>query len=81
MSLIRVFEMPPSFSGDYCFGGGISTTFLMVDWFRDDRGMMAGETGRSEIAEFIKGKRYFKADRAYLVLHREHTFTIGYGAP
>ena len=29
----RVFELPEQFSSDYCFGGGIPTTFTMVDWF------------------------------------------------
>jgi hypothetical protein len=29
----RVFELPEKFSNEYCFGGGIQTTFLMVDWF------------------------------------------------
>jgi len=29
----RVFELPEKFSSEYCFGGGITTTFKMVDWF------------------------------------------------
>ena len=29
----RVFELPEKFSSEYCFGGGIDTTFKMVDWF------------------------------------------------
>lgn len=85
MSLIRVFEMPAEFPRDDCFAGGNPTTFQMVDWFRDDLGMMLGmmesESGRSEIAEFIRGKRYIKPDRAYLVLHEKHSFTINYSAP
>lgn len=81
MSLIRVFEMPAEFPRGYCFGGGNPTSFQMVDWFRDDLGMMEGESGRSELAEFIRGKRYFKPDRAYLVLHERHSFTINYSAP
>lgn len=30
----RVFELPDEFSPEYCTGGGIPTTFLMVDWFQ-----------------------------------------------
>jgi hypothetical protein len=81
MGLIRVFKMPSEFPREYCFGGGHSTAFQLVDWFRDFDNMMDGETGRSEIAEFIKGKRYFKSEDAYLVLHERHSFTIGYSAP
>jgi hypothetical protein len=29
----RVFELPEKFSSEYCFGGGIPTMFIMVDWF------------------------------------------------
>ena len=36
---------------------------------------------RMAIAEFIRGKRYFDPDKAYLVLHERHSFTIGYSAP
>lgn len=80
MSLIRVFEMPAEFPRVYCFEC-LETSFQMVDWFRDDLGMMDVESGRSEIAEFIRGKRYIKPDRAYLVLHERHSFTINYSAP
>lgn len=29
----RVFELPEHFSPEFCFGGGIPTTFQMIDWF------------------------------------------------
>jgi hypothetical protein len=29
----RVFELPVSFPQGFCFGGGITTPFQMVDWF------------------------------------------------
>lgn len=29
----RVFEIPDKFPSGYCFGGGVDTTFKMVDWF------------------------------------------------
>ena len=86
MSLIRVLEIPPP-TGNFHFGGGEVQTFTEVDWFRDEPGMtrsapaMDSVRGREEIAEFIKGKDYFNPDKAYLVLHQEHSFTIGYSAP
>lgn len=29
----RVFELPTQYPNDFCFGGGISVNFQMVDWF------------------------------------------------
>ncbi len=29
----RVFQLPQSYPQGYCFGGGLPTTFVMVDWF------------------------------------------------
>lgn len=29
----RVFELPKEFPKEFCFGGGHSVTFQMVDWF------------------------------------------------
>jgi hypothetical protein len=29
----RVFQMPTEYPKGYCFGGGLPTTFVMVDWF------------------------------------------------
>ena len=84
--LIRVFEIPPP-TGNFHFGGGEHQSFVEVDWFRDDplAGVdvpsFATEEGRALVADFIKAKRYFSPDKAYLVLHPEHSFTIGYKAP
>lgn len=82
--LVRVFEMP-TFSGGFRFGGGKSETFVEVDWFRDDDGLGAPDIttseGRAAWEAFIKNKKYYKADRAFLVLHPSHPFTIGYLAP
>lgn len=78
--LIRVLEIPAS-SGNFNFSGAEKQTFLEVDWFLDERGMMSTEEGRNQIADFIKRKPYFSSNKAYLVLHQNHTFTIGYSAP
>lgn len=29
----RVFQLPAKYPEGYCFGGGLPTTFVMVDWF------------------------------------------------
>ena len=78
--LIRVLEIAPC-SGKFCHGGGVPTPFIEVDWFRDEDGMMAEEEGRKQIADFVKGKKYFDPGKAYLVLHQGHSFTINYSAP
>ncbi len=83
--LIRVLEIPAP-TGNFHFGGGEAQIFVEVDWFRDDPSpvqdepMMVTEEGRKQIADLIRGKKYFNPAKAYLVLHQEHTFTIGYSA-
>jgi len=32
-NFLRVFKLPKEFSTRYCFGYGINTNFVMVDWF------------------------------------------------
>jgi hypothetical protein len=76
MSFIRVFEMPHFIKPNYRFGGGMPMPFTEVDWFRDDQGRLKSETGRREAAEFIKTKRYYKPECAYLVLHPTHPMVI-----
>lgn len=83
--LIRVLEIPKS-SGEFCFSGGNSQTWKEVDWFRDDDAppeapTMETKEGREEIKQFLTGKNYFSPDKAYLVLHEKHTFTINYKSP
>ena len=84
MSLIRIFEIPPP-TGTFHFGGGEQQAFIEVDWFRDDplelqppEYSFASAEGRANIEKEIRGKRYFRKDRAYLVLHPKFPFTIGY---
>ena len=79
--LVRVLQIAVS-TGRFHFGGGEAQAFIEVDWFRDDEhDLMETDAGRLEIERFIKAKRYFNAQKAYLVLHERHTFTIGYKAP
>lgn len=78
--LIRVLEIPAS-SGSFHFSGAEKQTFLEVDWLRDETGIMDTKEGRNQIADFIRKKSYFNSNKAYLVLHQNHTFTIGYSAP
>ena len=82
--LVRILEIPES-TGNFHFGGGEPQTFMEVDWFRDEQptepdspGMMETEEGRAQIADFVKGKRYYDPAKAYLVLHPGHSFTINY---
>lgn len=83
--LIRILEIPES-SGNYCFGTGNLQNWKEVDWFRDDLSsgnktpMMGTPEGREQIKNFIKKKNYFHADKSYLVLHQDYTFTINYKA-
>lgn len=84
--LVRVLEIPAP-TGNFHFGGGERQTFVEVDWFRDDpqpgidMPSFSTEDGRAKVTEFIRTKRYFDPAKAYLVLHPEHPFTIGYRAP
>ena len=71
----RVFELPKIFSEEFCFNGGIPTTFLMVDWFNpwpvdDNFEMMdiSWEKVKVMIKEMLLQKKYVKIDRIYLVI-------------
>lgn len=80
MSLIRVLIIP-RLPKNFHFSGPEPVTFHEVDWFRDDDGQVKTEEGRALIADFIMHKKYYMKDRAYLVLHSTHSFTINYEAP
>lgn len=81
--VVRVLEIPPS-SGQFHFNGPEAQTWIEVDWFRDDPqpGSLDWSTpgGRAGATEFIKAHRYFDPKKAYLVLHPQHPFLIGYDA-
>lgn len=84
--LIRVLELP-KFAPGFRFGGNVTATCKDLDWFRDDpvEGVdipdFGTPEGRAEVETFVRAKKYFNPDRAYLVLHPVHPFTINYSAP
>lgn len=72
--LIRVFEIPSPKYTD----GVEPYAFVEVDWFQDAIGLCNTVDGRHRLREFIENKAYFDPEKAYLVLHPMHSFTIGY---
>jgi hypothetical protein len=78
--LIRVLEIPAS-SGRFHFSGGEPQIFVEVDWFRDDEEMWRRDDWPEQLTDWLREKKYFNQDRAYLVLHPKRTFTINYEAP
>ena len=79
--LVRILEIAPP-DGEFCFGPGRPRIFQERDWFRDDEyDMMETIEGRKQIEEFVRGKKYFSASKAYPILHERHSFTIGYSPP
>lgn len=83
--LYRILELP-DFAPGFRFGGNVTATCKDLDWFRDDpRPDDMPEDGTPEwrafVEKFIRAKKYFHPDRAYLVLHPIHPFTINYTAP
>ena len=73
----RVFEIPERFPEGFCFGGGKSVEFKMVDWFNpwppdydasDGLKDITIDEWRNEVSKFVGMKRYIKAGRRYLVI-------------
>jgi hypothetical protein len=82
--LIRILEMP-NFAEGFRFGGNVTATFKDLDWFRDDphpddMPELGTAEWRAYVEDFVRGKKYFNSERAYLVLHPVHPFTINYRA-
>jgi len=81
-NFLRVFRLPNKFPSDYCFDGGPSTIFVLVDWFnpfseQDFWGDKTKEFNKSDIdylehieglRSFIKEKKYFVNTFTYMVL-------------
>ena len=74
----RVFQLPEQFPSDYCFGGGIPVTFVMVDWFNPmPQDLFYGdkqvtlqqweEEHKQPLIEFISKKEYIQKDKTYIV--------------
>lgn len=71
---VRVYALPLWLVQGFCVPDPVQVTFLNVDWFE----VPADET-REKLEAFIRTKRYFWPERAYLVLGDDprFTFTIG----
>lgn len=84
----HVYELPArsDLSSGYCFGGGNPIPFLNVDWFGGTYQPLNGggpvSASRDDIEKMVRGKRYIKPDRRYLVLGSPgHTFVLEPSAP
>ena len=72
-NLMRIFRIPKDFPHDFCFGGGISVEFQMVDWFNPWQkiGVKSTEEMKAHkelIRDFTRGKVYFDSSYNYLAL-------------
>lgn len=72
---IRVYELPDKLNGGFCFGGGVPITFTNVDWFNGQADMK-----RADVEKFVRGKKYVKPGRKYLVLSDTPEFTFQFAA-
>ncbi len=50
----RVFQLPVEYPKGYCFGGGLSTTFVMVDWFNPVSELPRWAISEKQYHELIK---------------------------
>ena len=71
----RVFELPNTYSSDFCFGGGIPTTFQMVDWFQPipiedvvSNNIEDWSTYVPLLQNWLNDKVYVKPNRQYLLI-------------
>lgn len=72
----RVFQLPQIFPDGYCFNGGITCEFKMVDWFNpvndeeDVKLIAAGKLDKiiNSLSEFIRRKTYYESDFNYIVI-------------
>lgn len=73
----RVFQLPPSFPSEFCFGGGHAVAFIMVDWFAPMglRDVRCGKTYSvtheellATVVPFVKSKSYIKPEASYVIL-------------
>lgn len=71
----HVYELPErqELAKGFAFNGGNTIGFLNVDWFSTP----PNPPSREEVEAFVRGKRYVKPGRRYLVLGSPgHTFVI-----
>ena len=90
----RVFEIPEKFSNQYCFGGGIPTTFKMVDWFNPVSGLDSPavtkevwreKVGKIESVQISSDELYFKLkdfllNKKYVQENRFYILITDFGA-
>lgn len=91
----RVFQLPSEFPEGFCFGGGLPTTFQMVDWFNpipafdDEFNFLLPKTlegaeleaSREMLKDFIRGKGYFNPLATFLIItDYGDAFLVGKGA-
>lgn len=62
---VLVFKLPKYISREFCHGGGIPTTFTLVDWFDDS----VIPIPHDDMREIIRGKNYYNSECNYLVFH------------
>jgi len=69
-NFVRIFRLPETLPSDYCFNGGHAVTFLLVDWFSLDPGLLikTEEGRRNTIREFIKWKAYYNPNSKFLAI-------------
>lgn len=67
----RVFELPPRYPHDYCFGSNQPVMMWMVDWFNpwpEHRENDTWEEVKAELIPWLQQKRYVERGKQYLVL-------------
>lgn len=72
-NFIRIFRLPDALSSEYCFAGGIPTTFTMVDWFNpvppnDMNDDFDAVKHRELIREFVRKKPYYQEGKKHLAI-------------
>lgn len=69
----RVYKLPISYPTEFCFGGGVSVEFLMIDWFNpwpehlDNRFKDWSEV-KVELIDFLQQKKYVEPNREYILI-------------
>lgn len=70
----RVFELPDTFPGGFCFNGGHPVTMMMVDWFNPwpTENFKLKDTTWDEVVKilrpWLKERCYVKPGKKYLLI-------------
>ena len=76
--LIRVFELPKTFSSQFLFQNAVNQTFREVDWFQYSDENCDWDKFYNELSKFIKQKIYYNPEKSYLIMSQKYAFTINY---